>query len=121
MRCLLNQMNSPLHRVGKIKSAVRNSQTSRFVSVPGQNTSPAPEKPRKYLHTPFRRRRSIFTHFSGAREVFIYIYLGPEKPKKHLYTPVNDCLFLIKHASVYRLSITLQQARPKPLGLNITP
>ena len=48
------------------------------------NTSPAPEKPGKYLKTPFRRRRSIFTHFSGAGEVFIYTSLAPEK---YLYTP----------------------------------
>src|SRR6218665_1425847 len=39
---------------------------------------PAPEKPGKYLKTPFRRRRSVYTHLSGAgeagepREVFIY-------------------------------------------------
>src|SRR6218665_550076 len=54
-------------------------------------TSPAPEKPRKYLKTPFRRRRSVCTHFSGAGEVLIYAHLAPEKPKKpetpekHLY------------------------------------
>src|SRR6218665_3718953 len=34
-------------------------------------TSPAPEKPGKYLKTPFRRRRSIYTHFSGIGEVLI--------------------------------------------------
>src|SRR6218665_2451895 len=34
-------------------------------------TSPAPEKSGKYLKTPFRRRRSIYTHFSGAGEVLI--------------------------------------------------
>ena len=58
-----------------------------------RNTSPAPEKPGKYLKAPFRRRRSISTHFSGAGEVLIYTYLAqevpekPEKPKKYLYIP----------------------------------
>jgi len=42
-------------------------------------TSPAPEKPGKYLITPFRRRRSIYTHFSGAGEVLMYTYLAPER------------------------------------------
>jgi len=28
--------------------------------------TPAPEKPGNYLKTPFRRRTSIYTHFSGA-------------------------------------------------------
>ena len=52
--------------------------------------SPALEKPGKYLKTPFRRRRSIYTHLSGAGEVLIYTYLAPErseKPEKYLYTP----------------------------------
>ena len=56
-----------------------------------RNTSPAPEKPRKYLKTPFRHRRSIYTHFSSAGEVLIYTYLAPErpeKPEKYLYTPL---------------------------------
>ena len=35
-------------------------------------TSPAPEKPLKYLQTPFRRQISIYTHFSGAGEVLIH-------------------------------------------------
>src|SRR6218665_3998220 len=55
------------------------------------DTSPAPEKPGKYLKTPFPRRRSIYTHFSGAGEVLIYTYLAPErpeKPEKYLYTPI---------------------------------
>src|SRR6218665_1677431 len=40
-------------------------------------TSPPPEKPRKYLHTPIRRWRSIFTHFSVAGGVFrAYIHLS---------------------------------------------
>jgi len=30
-----------------------------------------PEKPGEYLKTPFRCRRSIYTHFSGAGEVLI--------------------------------------------------
>jgi len=30
------------------------------------DTSPAPEKPGKYLKTLFRRWGSIYTHFSGA-------------------------------------------------------
>src|SRR6218665_3855226 len=54
------------------------------------DTSPAPKKPEKYLKTHFRRRRSIYTHFSGAGEVLIYTYLAPErpeKPEKYLYTP----------------------------------
>ena len=45
------------------------------------DTSPAPEKTGKYLKTPSRRLRSIFTQFSGeageageAGEVFIYMY-----------------------------------------------
>jgi len=57
------------------------------------NTSPAPEKPEKYLKTPFRRRRSIYTHFFGAGEVLIYTYLAPEKPekpKKYLETPISN-------------------------------
>ena len=45
------------------------------------NSSPAPEK---YLNTLLQR--SIYTHFSGAGEVLIYIYLAPEKPEKYLYT-----------------------------------
>ena len=59
------------------------------------NTSPAPDKAGKYLKTPFRRRRSIYTHFSGAGEVLIYTYLAPEslekpeKPEKYLYTPAG--------------------------------
>jgi len=51
------------------------------------NISPAPEKPGKYLKTPFWRRRSIYTCFSGAGEVLIYTYLALEKPEKYLYTP----------------------------------
>jgi len=46
-------------------------------------TSPAPEKPGKYLNTPFRRRRSIYTHLSGAGEAGeagedgeVFIYTG---------------------------------------------
>src|SRR6218665_1398822 len=50
-------------------------------------TSLAPEKPGKYLKTPFQHRRSIYTHISGAGEVFIYNYPAPDKPEKHLYTP----------------------------------
>ena len=50
------------------------------------NTSLAPEKPGKYLKTPFRRRRSIYSCFSGAGEVLIYTYLALEKPEKYLYT-----------------------------------
>ena len=59
------------------------------------DTSPAPEKPWKYLKTPLRRRRSIYTHFSGAGEVLIYTYLAPEKPgkpekpEKYLYTLIS--------------------------------
>ena len=46
------------------------------------------------MKTPFRRRRSIYTHFSGAGEVLIYTYtyMAPErpgKPEKYLYTPIN--------------------------------
>ena len=52
------------------------------------STSP---KPGKYLKTsPFRRRRSICTHFAGAGEVLIYIYLAPERPEKYLYTPFES-------------------------------
>jgi len=57
------------------------------------DTSPAAEKPGKYLKPPIRRRRSIYTHFSDAGEVLIYTYLAPErperpeKPEKYLYTP----------------------------------
>src|SRR6218665_1165960 len=51
-----------------------------------RNASPAPEKPGKYLETPFQCRRSIYTHFSGTREVLIYTYLAPEN---YLYTPVS--------------------------------
>jgi len=54
------------------------------------DTSPAPEKPGTYFKTPFRLRRSIYTHFSGAGEVLIYIYLAPERPEKYLYTPVKS-------------------------------
>ena len=50
-------------------------------------TSPAPKKFGNYLETPFRRRSSIYTHFSDAEEVFIYTYLASEKPEKYLYTP----------------------------------
>jgi len=48
-------------------------------------TFPALEKPRKYLKTPFRPRRSIYADFSGAGKVLIYTYLAPEKPEKYLY------------------------------------
>src|SRR6218665_234017 len=54
------------------------------------DTSPAPEKLGKYLKTPFRRRKSIYTHFSGAGEVLIYTYLAPERPEKYLYTPKSS-------------------------------
>ena len=57
------------------------------------DTSPALEKLGKYLKTPFRRRKSIYTHFSGALEVLIYTYLAPEK---YLYTPELDaCIAII--------------------------
>ena len=55
-------------------------------------TSPAPEKPGKYLKTPFRRRGSIYKHFSGAGQMLIYTYMAPErpeKPEKYLYTPIG--------------------------------
>src|SRR6218665_2539941 len=52
------------------------------------DTSPGPEKPGKYLYTPFRHRRSIYTHFSGFGELCIYTYL--EKPENYLYTPLLD-------------------------------
>jgi len=45
-------------------------------------TSPAPEKPGKYIETPHRRQRSIYTHLSGAGEVLIRTYLAPERPEK---------------------------------------
>src|SRR6218665_4038444 len=68
-------------------------------------TSPAPGKPGMYLKTPFRRRRSIYTHFSGAGEVLIYTYLAPErpeKPEKYLYTPLcNSCLNCIAQSLKY--------------------
>src|SRR6218665_2682561 len=57
------------------------------------NASPAPEKPGKYLETPFQRRRSIYTHFIGAGEVPICTYLAPEQPKKpekYFYTPAME-------------------------------
>jgi len=62
------------------------------------DTSPAPEKLVKYLKIPFRRRRSIYTHFSGAGEVLIYTYLVPERPEKqekYLYTPVFLQLLMV--------------------------
>src|SRR6218665_1381902 len=46
--------------------------------------------------TPFRRRGSIYTHFSGAGEVLIYTCLAPErpeKPEKYLYTPYYCACF----------------------------
>jgi len=48
-----------------------------------------PDKPGKYLETPFRCRKRIYTHFSGAREVLrpYMHYLAPEMPEKYLYTP----------------------------------
>jgi len=51
------------------------------------------------LKTPFRRRRSINTHFSGAGEVLIYTYLAPERPEKpekpgkYLYTPKTSTVW----------------------------
>jgi len=54
------------------------------------DTSPAPDKPGKFLYTPFWRKRSIYAHLSGAGEVFIYTYLVPEK---YLYTPNVFMLF----------------------------
>jgi len=60
-----------------------------FLYIYLSDTSPAPEKPVKYLKTPFRRRRSIYTHFSGTGEVFIYTCRAQEKPKKYLYTPFS--------------------------------
>src|SRR6218665_1817423 len=89
------------------------------------DTSPAPEKPGKYLKTPSdagevfihtfpapkkcfytliwhrrgrRSRRSIYTHFSGAEEVLLYTYLAPErpeKPEKYLYTPVLTTNYIL--------------------------
>ena len=44
-----------------------------------------------YLKTPFRPRKSIYTHFFGAGEVLICTYLAPERPEKpenYLYTPI---------------------------------
>ena len=57
-----------------------------------QYTSSAPKKPRKYFKTPFRRRRSIYTHFSDAGDL-IYTYLAPERPEKYLYTP-DETIFI---------------------------
>jgi len=45
------------------------------------------EKTGKYLKTPFLSRKSIYTHFPGAGEVFIYTYLESDIPEKYLYTP----------------------------------
>src|SRR6218665_4193590 len=61
-----------------------------FIYTHLSDTSPAPEKPGRSLglYIPFRRRRSIFTHFSGAGEVFIYTSVAPEKPDKYLYAPL---------------------------------
>src|SRR6218665_3945826 len=57
------------------------------------DTSPALEKPGKYLKTPFRRQRSIYTHVSGAGEALIYTYLAPVKPEKYFYTP-QDIIYI---------------------------
>jgi len=43
----------------------------QYIYIYLSDTSPAPEKPGTYLKTPFRRRRSIYTHFSGTGEVLI--------------------------------------------------
>src|SRR6218665_4137811 len=61
------------------------------------NTSPAPERCFQILPRLIRRRRSVFEYFSGAGEVFVYIYLSdtspaPEKPGKYFKIPLNTSL-----------------------------
>src|SRR6218665_538669 len=77
----------------------------------------APEKPGKYLKTPFRRRRSVYTHFCGAGEVLICTYLAPErpekpeKPEKYLYTPVDtddEYMIMIDCCLTISVSLALQ-------------
>jgi len=50
-----------------------------YIIIYLSDTSPAPEKPEKYLYTLlFRRRRSAYIHLSGpgeAGEVFIYTHV----------------------------------------------
>src|SRR6218665_1655151 len=64
-----------------------------FLYIYLSDTSPAPEKPGKYLKKPFRHLRGIYTHFSGAGKVLIYTYLAPEKSEKYLYAPINTACF----------------------------
>src|SRR6218665_1292729 len=67
-----------------------------------KNTSPVPERCMQILPRLLRRRRSVSKYFSGAGEVFLYIYLSdpspaPEKPVKYLYTPFRRRRSIYKH------------------------
>src|SRR6218665_1234077 len=54
-----------------------------------------------------RRRRSIYTHFSGAGEVLIYIYLAPERPEKYLYTPILSFILFTTMQMFWAIMISL--------------
>src|SRR6218665_2141202 len=69
-----------------------------------KNTSPVPERCMQILPRLLRRRRSVSKYFSGAGEVFLYIYLSdtspaPEKPVKYLYTPFRRRRSIYTHFS----------------------
>ena len=62
------------------------------------DTSPAPEKPGKYLYayTSLRRPRSIYTHFSGTRGVYIHLSGAGEAEEAGLvfiYTEISLILY----------------------------
>jgi len=44
--------------------------------------SPAPQKPWKYLKTPFPRRRSIYTPFRRRRSAYNTLIMAPARPEK---------------------------------------
>src|SRR6218665_1848178 len=50
------------------------------------DTSPAPEKPGKYLKTPFQRRRSINTLFRRRRSAYIHLFGTGEAGEVFIYT-----------------------------------
>src|SRR6218665_1628733 len=59
------------------------------------DTSPAPEKHGKYIYAPFRRRRSIYIHLSGAGEA----------GEVFIYTGLTSSFLIVKVSSPY--SVTL--------------
>ena len=92
-----------------------------------KNTSPVPERCMQILPRLLRRRRSVSKYFSGAGEVFLYIYLSdtspaPEKPVKYLYTPFRHRRSIYTHFSgTGEVFIYTCRAQEKPKKYLYTP